>query len=126
MKILLYILIILLFHSPVSAEQDCEVMDYETDNFTIGFKAGGIFWGVGPEVTWGSSNGVVWNNTLQYTVAEYKELCARFNTGRMTKEEYKREINLIIERSRNYALKLARLLKEKKQSMFNEMKEYEK
>ena len=110
----LYIIILISFcYSPVSAEQDCAVMDYETDSFTVGFKAGGLLWGVGPEVTWGSSNGVVWNNTLQYTVAEYKELCARFNTGRMTKEEYKREINLIIERSRNYALKLARLLKEK-------------
>ena len=47
-------------------------MDYETGSFTVGFKAGGLLWGVGPEVSWGSANGTQWNDALQHMVAEYQ------------------------------------------------------
>ena len=70
MRIIYIIFIFLLYYSPVSAEQDCAVMDYETDSFTVGFKAGGLLWGVGPEVSWGSANGPQWNDALQHMVAE--------------------------------------------------------
>ena len=122
MKTLLYIFLILLSYNPVSAEQDCEVMDYESGSITLGMKAGGLFWGVGPEISFGSQSGVNWNDNLQYMVAEYQELCSRYNTGRISDAEYKKEIYSIIKRSRGYTLKLNRIFREKKNSIFDEMK----
>ena len=121
MKRLLYILIIFLYYSPVSAEQDCDVLNYETGTFSIGLKAGGFGYGVGPEVSIGSSSGTKWNDALQYMVAEYQELCSRYNTGRISDAEYKKEIDLIIKRSRGHTLELNRLFRKKKQSIFEEM-----
>jgi len=122
----LYILILTFsLYSPVSAEQDCAVMDYETDSFTLGFKAGGLLWGVGPEVSWGSAKGTQWNDALQHMVAEYQELCSRYNTGRISDAEYKKEIAEIIKHSRGYTLELNRIFREKKNTIFDEMKEYE-
>jgi len=121
MKRLLYILIIFLYYSPVSAEQDCDVLNYETGTFSIGLKAGGFGYGVGPEISFGSSNGTKWNDALQYMVAEYQELCSRYNTGRISDAEYKKEIDLIIKRSRGHTLELNRLFRKKKQSIFEEM-----
>jgi len=118
-----YILFIfLLYCSPVFAEQqDCDIMKYESGSITFGFKAGGLGWGIGPEVSFGSSSGVRWNNNLQYMVAEYQELCSRYNTGRVSKIEYDEEIQLIIQRSRNYTIKMNKIFRENKRSMFNEM-----
>ena len=121
MKRFLYILIIFLYYSPVSAEQDCDVLNYETGTFSIGLKAGGFGYGVGPEVSFGSSNGTKWNDALQYMVAEYQELCSRYNTGRISDAEYKKEIDLIVKKSRGHALELNRLFRKKKQSIFEEM-----
>ena len=122
MKKIIYILIIL-FHSPVYADenQDCEIMDYESGSITLGMKAGGLFWGVGPEITFGSQSGVVWTENLQYMVAEYQELCSRYNTGRVSKVEYDKEIQLIIQRSRNFTFKMNEMFRRNKKSMFNEM-----
>ena len=118
-----YIIIFLLLHSSVYAfeKQDCEVMKYESGSITLGFKAGGLFWGIGPEVTFGSQSGVVWRDNLQYMVAEYQELCSRYNTGRISDAEYKKEVDLIIKRSRGYTLELNRMFREKKNLIFNEM-----
>ena len=121
MKRLLYILIIFLYYSPVSAEQDCDVLNYETGTFSIGLKAGGFGYGVGPDISFGSSNGTKWNDALQYMVAEYQELCSRYNTGRISDAEYKKEIDLIVKRSRGHALELNRLFRKKKQLIFEEM-----
>ncbi len=122
MKKILYILIFLC-HKPVYADeiQDCDVMTYETGSITLGFKAGGFGFGVGPEVSFGSSTGVKWGNNLQYMVAEYMELCSRYNTGRVSKEDYDKEIQLIIHRSRNFTFKINEMFRRKKQLMFNEM-----
>ena len=122
MKKIIYILIIL-FHSPAYADenQDCQIMDYESGSITLGMKAGGLFWGVGPEVTFGSQSGVVWTENLQYMVAEYQELCSRYNTGRVSKVEYDKEIQLIIQRSRNFTFKMNEAFRRKKQLMFDEM-----
>ena len=122
MKKIIYILIIL-FHNPVYADenQDCEIMDYESGSITLGMKAGGLFWGVGPEITFGSQSGVVWTENLQYMVAEYQELCSRYNTGRVSKVEYDKEIQLIIQRSRNFTFKMNEAFRRKKQLMFDEM-----
>jgi len=54
-------------------------------------------------------------------VAEYQELCSRYNTGRISDAEYKKEIDLIIKRSRGHTLELNRLFRKKKQSIFEEM-----
>jgi len=118
-----YIIIFLLLHSPVYGfeKQDCEVMEYESGSITLGFKAGGLFWGVGPEVSFGSQSGVVWRDNLQYMVAEYQELCSRYNTGRVSKSEYDKEIQNIIERSRNYTFKINEYFRKKKNLIFNEM-----
>lgn len=122
MKKILYILIFLC-HKPVYADeiQDCDVMKYETGSITFGMKAGGFGWGIGPEVSFGSSSGVKWRDNLQYMVAEYQELCSRYNTGRMSKLEYDKEIQLIIQRSRNFTFKMNEMFRRKKQLMFDEM-----
>ena len=122
MKKIIYILIFLCY-SPVYAteKQDCDIMNYDSFSVTLGFKAGGLFWGVGPEVSFGSQSGVVWRDNLQYMVAEYQELCSRYNTGRMSKVEYDKEIQLIIKRSRNFTFKMNEVFRQKKQSMFDEM-----
>jgi hypothetical protein len=118
-----YIIIFLLLYSSVYAyeKQDCEVMKYENGSITLGFKAGGFGWGVGPEVSFGSESGVKWHDNLQYMVAEYQELCSRFNTGRVSKIDYDKEIQLIIQRSRNFTFKMNEVFRRKKQSMFQEM-----
>ena len=118
-----YIIIFLLLHSSVYAfeKQDCEVMEYESGSIILGFKAGGLFWGVGPEVTFGSQSGVVWGDNLQYMVAEYQELCSRYNTGRISQSEYDKEIQLIIQRSRDFTFKMNEMFRVKKETLFNEM-----
>ena len=118
-----YIIIFLLLHSSVYAfeKQDCEVMKYESGSITLGFKAGGLFWGVGPEVTFDSQSGVVWRDNLQYMVAEYQELCSRYNTGRISQSNYDKEIQLIIQRSRNFTFKMNEMFRVKKETLFNEM-----
>ena len=118
-----YIIIFLLLYSSVYAfeKQDCEVMKYESGSITLGFKAGGLFWGIGPEVTFGSQSGVVWRDNLQYMVAEYQELCSRYNTGRISQSEYDKEIQLIIQRSRDFTFKMNEMFRVKKETLFNEM-----
>ena len=121
-KVYYVIFIFLLYYNPVFAEnQDCNIMKYETGSITFGMKAGGFGWGIGPEVSFGSSSGVKWRDNLQYMVAEYQELCSRYNTGRMSKLEYDKEIQLIIQRSRNFTFKMNEMFRRKKQLMFDEM-----
>ena len=122
MRFMIFILIIL-YHVPSFAfeKQDCNIMKYEKDNITFGFKAGGLFWGIGPEVTFGSISGVEWRDNLQYMVAEYQELCSRYNTGRVSKVDYDKEIQTIIERSRNYTFKINEYFRKKKNLIFNEL-----
>ena len=93
-------------------------MKYESGSITLGFKAGSLGWGVGPEMSFGSTSGVVWKENLQYMVAEYQELCSRYNTGRMSKLDYDKEIQLIIQRSRDFTFKMNEIFRRKKQSMF--------
>ena len=122
MKFLIFILTIL-YHIPAIAfeKQDCDIMKYEKGSITFGFKAGGLFWGVGPEVSFGSMSGTEWRDNLQYMVAEYQELCSRYNTGRVSKADDDKEIQKIIERSRNYTFKINEHFRKKKETIFNEM-----
>ena len=121
-KFLSSIILILLCYSPVSAEQDCDVMKNKDTNVTLGFKAGTIMMGIGPEIAFRDFYGTHWRGNIQYMIAEYEELCSRYNTGRMTKEEYDKEIQNIIQRSRRYEQEVAERFRMKKEVIFNEMK----
>tara|TARA_B100000676_G_C17942711_1_gene767386 strand:+ start:536 stop:919 length:384 start_codon:yes stop_codon:yes gene_type:complete len=121
-KFLFSLSLILLCYSPVSAEQDCDVMKNKDTNVTLGFKAGTILMGVGPEIAFRDFYGIQWRGNIQYMIAEYEELCSRYNTGRMTKEEYDKEIQNIISRSRRYEQEVAERFRMKKELMFNELK----
>ena len=121
-KFLSSIILILLCYSPVSAEQDCDVMKNKDTNVTLGFKAGTILMGVGPEIAFRDFYGTHWRGNIQYMIAEYEELCSRYNTGRMTKEEYDKDIQNIISRSRRYEQEVAERFRMKKEVIFNEMK----
>ena len=119
-----YILFLLLFMtSTVGAveKQDCEVMDKKELGFMLGWKLGGFGLGVGPEIGFRSSSGINWSGSVQYMVAEYQELCSRYNTGRISKEQYDTEIQNIIERSRRYEREIAEYFHKKKAVIFNEM-----
>ena len=74
--------------------QDCRVMDREEFLLAFGWKAGGFGFGIGPEVSFGSSSGIRWSGSVQYMVAEYQELCARYNTGRISKDIYDKDIKI--------------------------------
>jgi len=78
--------------------------------------------GVGPEIAFRDFYGIQWRGNIQYMIAEYEELCSRYNTGRMTKEEYDKEIQNIISRSRRYEQEVAERFRMKKELMFNELK----
>ena len=76
-------------------EQDCSVYRSEDGKISLGFKAGGLFFGIGPEITFGKEYGINWNNLTQRLVARYLELCTRFNTGSISKAEYDKRLKTI-------------------------------
>ena len=76
-------------------EQDCSVYKSENGKITLGFKAGGLFFGIGPEISFGTESGIGWDNLTQRLVARYLELCTRFNTGSISKPEYDKRLKKI-------------------------------
>ena len=102
-------------------KQDCAIMRKKDDTLALGWKFGGLMWGFGPEIKIGHSSGVAWKGDVQRMVAEYQELCSRFNTGRVSQEEYNQEKGGIIKRGYNYARELEQRFKQKKDDMFKEM-----
>ena len=76
-------------------EQDCSVYKSENGKITLGFKAGGLFFGIGPEISFGKESGIDWDNLTQRLVARYLELCTRFNTGSISKSEYDKRLEKI-------------------------------
>ena len=76
-------------------EQDCSVYKSENGKITLGFKAGGLFFGIGPEVSFGKESGIDWDKLTQRLVARYLELCTRFNTGSISKSEYDKRLKKI-------------------------------
>jgi len=122
-KIMFLFSFILLCRNPVLAfvEQDCDIMKKKDNNIKLGFKMGGLVWGVGPEITFRNSFGTDWHGNVQYMIAEYQELCVRYNTNRISKEQYDKEIQNIIERSRRYEQEMAEHFRKKKEVIFNEL-----
>ncbi len=76
-------------------EQDCSVYKSENGKITLGFKAGGLFFGIGPEVSFGKESGIDWDKLTQRLVVRYLELCTRFNTGSISKSEYDKRLKKI-------------------------------
>jgi len=76
-------------------EQDCSVYKSDNGKITLGFKAGGLFFGIGPEITFGKDSGIHWDNLTQRLVARYLELCTRFNTGSISKSEYDKRLKKV-------------------------------
>jgi hypothetical protein len=69
-------------------QQDCSVHKSEDGRITLGFKVGNFLFGAGPEISFGKKTGIDWNQTVQGLIVRYQELCARFNTGGISKQEY--------------------------------------
>ena len=76
-------------------EQDCSVYKSKNGKITLGFKAGGLFFGIGPEISFGKESGIDWDKLTQRLVARYLELCTRFNTGSISKSEYDKRLKKI-------------------------------
>jgi len=76
-------------------EQDCSVYKSENGKIALGFKAGGLFFGIGPEITFGKDSGIDWDKLTQRLVARYMELCTRFNTGSISKSEYDKRLKKV-------------------------------
>lgn len=73
-------------------QQDCSVHKSEDGRITLGFKVGTLLFGMGPEISFGKKTGIDWDHTVQGLIARYQELCARFNTGSITKQEYEERL----------------------------------
>ena len=76
-------------------EQDCSIYQSKDGKITLGFKAGGLLFGIGPEISFGNDPGINWGELSQRLVARYLELCTRFNTGSITKSEYDKRLEKI-------------------------------
>jgi hypothetical protein len=75
-------------------KQDCSV--YKAKNgIKLGFKAGNILFSVGPEITFGRDSGIDWDGLTKKLIAQYMELCTRFNTGSIVKSEYDKRLKKI-------------------------------
>ena len=96
-------------------------MEKKDNGISVGFKFGGFGFGVGPEIGFHNKSGIEWKENVQYMIAEYQELCSRFNTGRITETQYQAEIVNIISRSRNYSKEMYLHFEKKKNKFFNEM-----
>jgi hypothetical protein len=81
----LYIVSLMIF---MVEQQDCSVHKSEDGRITLGFKVGNFLFGAGPEISFGKKTGIDWNQTVQGLIVRYQELCARFNTGSISKQEY--------------------------------------
>ena len=76
-------------------QQDCSVHKTEDGRINLGFKVGTFLFGIGPEISFWKKNGIDWHHTIQGLIARYQELCAHFNTGSVTKEEYDKRLKKI-------------------------------
>ena len=104
-------------------KMDCRVHKTKK-GMTIGFKAGSLLFGVGPEVTLGGEAKVAWDKAVQGIIARYEELCARFNTGMITKKEYDErlnEIDAIAEEAMNFQDRIMDRVKDKSEKAFEDL-----
>ena len=105
-------------------EQDCSVHETKDGRISLGFKAGFLFFGIGPEITFGNKSGIDWDHTTQNLIARYQELCSRFNTGSLSKKEYDKrlvEIETLEKEAYELHLAIAREKEKHRQSIFEEL-----
>ena len=69
---------------------DCRVYDERTKSLTIGLNFSVLFGAVaaGPQATIAETTGVKWDKAVQGIVAQYKELCTRYNAGAVSQQSY--------------------------------------
>jgi hypothetical protein len=105
---------------------DCSILKTTSNGITLGFKFGAAFIGVGPEVTFGEREQGQWEEAVQGLIVQYKELCARFNTGAISKKSYEsrlRELDAAYQKARR---DLVRGPGERANRMFDSLKEEER
>src|SRR3972149_556465 len=73
---------------------DCRVHKSKS-GVTLGLKGGNFLFSFGPEITLGGEAKVKWEEAVQSLVVKYEEICARFNTGVLSKQEYERRLGEI-------------------------------
>ena len=108
----------------MAEQQDCSVHKSVDGRITLGFKVGNFLFGVGPEISFGKKTGIDWDHTVQGLIARYQEVCARFNTGSITKQEYdERLVKIETVEKEAYNLYQAFLKKKarRKQDVFDEL-----
>lgn len=113
MKVLVYGIILGLLFFPLMAQAD-QVRVYDEDKngyvmadkmdcrvhkskggVTLGLKGGNLLFSFGPEITLGGEARVKWEEAIQALVVRYEELCSRFNTGLLSKQEYEKRLEEI-------------------------------
>lgn len=69
---------------------DCRVYDERQKSLTVGLSFSALFGAVagGPHVTVAESTGVKWDKSVQFIVAQYKEVCSRYNAGAVSQASY--------------------------------------
>jgi len=71
-------------------KMDCGVYDERGKTLTVGLDFS-LLWGAaksGPFVQRGQTTGVKWDKSVQFIVAQYKELCGRYNSGAVSQTAY--------------------------------------
>ena len=105
---------------------DCSILKTTANGVTLGFKFGAAFIGVGPEITFCEREQVKWEEAVQGLMVQYKELCARFNTGAISQKGYEtriRELDAAYQKARR---ELVRGPEERANRMFDQLKEEER
>ena len=76
---------------------DCRVYDEKTKSLTVGLSFSVLFGAaaMGPQVTSAEVTGVKWDKSVQYIVAQYKEVCSRYNAGAVSQASYDNRITEI-------------------------------
>jgi hypothetical protein len=74
---------------------DCRVYDERTKSLTVGLSFSLLFGAAsaGPYATTAETTGVKWGKSAQMIVAQYKELCSRYNSGAISQPSYDARIN---------------------------------
>ena len=105
-------------------KQDCSVHKNKDGYISFGFKAGLLFFGVGPEVSFGKKTEIDWSQTTQNLIVRYQELCSRFNAGSLTKSEYDRrleEIEMMDKKVYELRMAIRREKARQRQDLFDEL-----
>jgi hypothetical protein len=76
---------------------DCGVYDERGKSLTVGLNFS-LLWGGatgGPSVQRAQTAGVKWDKSVQFIIAQYKELCGRYNSGGISQASYDRRLGEI-------------------------------